>query len=292
MIKKNTLLHLRIPFSLFLMPFFLFAASQSEKPNLIYLGLSFIIIHLFFYPASNAYNSYFDKDEESIGGLENPPPVDKELFFTSLVFDLVALLLCFFISWEFSIMVLIIGMASKAYSHPSVRLKKFPVIGLLTVAFFQGGYTFLISFHAINETNIYDLFTLKNLWAAGLCSLMLFGSYPMTQVYQHNEDGKRGDKTMSRILGIEGTFIWTGIIFFFATGGFLLFFNFYYSINIAIIFSLFLFPTLIYFFGWFLRVKKNKAEANFKSTMRLNALSSLSFIAFFVFLFFYNRIQL
>ena len=289
MIKQSTLLHLRIPFSLYLMPFFLFAASQASKPNLLFLTLSFFIIHLFFYPASNAYNSYYDKDEESIGGLENPPPVDKELYVVSLIFDLIALVLSFMISWQFALMIFIIGLASKAYSHPAIRLKKFPVIGLLTVAFFQGAYTFLMSFYAIGDASMNEMLNSRTLSAAGLCSLMLFGSYPMTQVYQHNEDGRRGDKTMSRMLGIEGTFLWTGGIFFLATMGFVYYFISYYSWQLALIFMVFLFPTLVYFFLWFFRVRKDKRAADFKSTMRLNALSSLSFIAFFVFLFFYSK---
>lgn len=82
--SKNTLIHLRIPFSLFLMPVFSFALSQSQNPNWTKVVAVFIILHLLIYPASNAYNSYFDKDKGPIGGLENPPPVSKELYYTSI----------------------------------------------------------------------------------------------------------------------------------------------------------------------------------------------------------------
>ena len=83
--NKSTLLHLRIPFSFFLMPFFCFAVSQVETVNWTEAIIAFLAIHLFLYPASNGYNSYYDKDEESIGGLEAPPPVDKQLLIASLV---------------------------------------------------------------------------------------------------------------------------------------------------------------------------------------------------------------
>src|SRR4051812_7917758 len=132
MFKKSVWLHLRIPFSLYLMPFFCFALSQSQDPKLLNVILSFLVIHLFFYPASNGYNSYYDKDEESIGGLKNPPPVDKDLYKAALLFDAIALGLSLIISWRFAVMVLIIGMVSKAYSHPAVRLKKYPILGLVT----------------------------------------------------------------------------------------------------------------------------------------------------------------
>jgi hypothetical protein len=287
MIKKSTLQHLRIPFSIFLMPFFCFAASQAQHPNLMYLFLSFIIIHLFFNPASNGFNSYYDKDEESIGGLENPPPVDKELLRVSLLVDLIGHLLCFLISWEFALMVFVIGLMSKAYSHPAIRLKKYPILGLLTVALFQGAWTYLMALLAIDDLTFSELITEKNLYAAGLCSMLLFGSYPMTQVYQHNEDGRRGDMTISRMLGIKGTFIWTISIFSLGTTGFFLYFLYYYSLPVALIFPAFMTPTLVYFLFWFLRVLKDEKAANFHSTMNLNKISSLSFIALFTFLYFY-----
>ncbi len=289
MIQKSTLLHLRIPFSIFLMPFFCFAASQSQQPNLWYLFLSFVIIHLFFNPASNGFNSYYDKDEESIGGLENPPPVDKELLVVSLLVDLAGQLLCFLISWRFALMVFIIGLMSKAYSHPAIRLKKYPIAGLLTVAFFQGAWTYLMSLLAMDDLRFSELLTEKHLAAAGLCAMLLLGSYPMTQVYQHGEDGRRGDRTISRMLGIRGTFYWTIAVFSLGTLGFILYFIKYYSLTLAFIFPLFMAPTLIYFLRWFLRVLKDESAADFRSTMTLNKLSSVGFIIFFIFLYFYSR---
>lgn len=285
MVSRATILHLRIPFSFYLMPFYFFALSQSPDPKPAFIILSFLIIHLFFYPASNGFNSYYDKDEESIGGLENPPPVSAELLRVSLLLDGLALLLCLYINWQFALMLFIIGAVSKAYSHPRVRLKKYPVLGLLTVAFFQGAFTFTMSYLAINGFEFGKVYDAKIWQAATLCALMLLGSYPMTQVYQHNEDGRRGDLTMSRLLGIHGTFIWTAIIFFMATAGFVLFISYYYSLLFAVAFPAFLFPTLVYFLLWYLRVRKNPAAADFRSTMKLNSLSSWCFVLFFLFLY-------
>jgi len=288
MIKKSTLLHLRIPFSIFLMPFFCFAASQAKEPNVLNLILSFLIIHLFYNPASNGFNSYYDKDEESIGGLKNPPPVNKELLYTSLVFDFIGLALGIYIGWQFTLLLFGIGLMSKAYSHPAIRLKKYPIIGLLTVAVFQGAYTYLMSFLAIDGLEFSELLTEKNLYAAGLCSLLLLGSYPMTQVYQHGEDGRRGDHTISRMLGIKGTFYWTMSIFTLGTAGFFAYFNYYYNFEIALLFPLFMGPTLVYFLAWLGRVLKDESAANYSSTMNLNKISSLCFIAFFTLLYFYR----
>jgi 1,4-dihydroxy-2-naphthoate octaprenyltransferase len=111
--KKSTWQHLRIPFSFFLMPVFLFAASISPIEDLGRFVLVFFILHLLLYPASNGYNSYFDKDEGSIGGLKNPPKVSHELYIVSLIFDGLALILGLIISWQFVIMLFIYGAISK-----------------------------------------------------------------------------------------------------------------------------------------------------------------------------------
>jgi len=127
MISRSTFLHLRIPFSVFLLPIYLFALSISNNPIFENVLLVFLILHFLIYPASNGYNSYFDKDEGSIGGLKNPPKVSKQLYYISLVLDILGILLALYINWQFAMMLLIYGLVSKAYSHPSIRLKKYRV---------------------------------------------------------------------------------------------------------------------------------------------------------------------
>ena len=108
MFSISTLLHLRIPFSYFLLPIFLFSLAISPNLTMSSLGWTFFIIHFMLYPASNAYNSYFDKDEKSIGGLRNPPPVDRGLYYAALLLDLVAVVTGYLkINLTFSLMLLI-----------------------------------------------------------------------------------------------------------------------------------------------------------------------------------------
>ncbi|MDB5271903.1 MAG: UbiA prenyltransferase [Chitinophagaceae bacterium] len=281
MLKKATLIHLRVPFSFFLMPFFLFGISQLTYVHWGKVALAFIIVNLFHNGASNAFNSYFDKDEGSIGGIENPPPVDKELYVVSLVFDVLAVVLGYLVNPYFAVMVFIIGLASKAYSHPMIRFKKYAVLGLLIVAFFQGFWTYFMAVVANDGYNV-ELFTEKNLSAGLICSFMLLGSYPMTQIYQHKEDAKRGDRTFSLLLGIKGTFVWTMSIFTIASSLFVLYFVFFYSLSIGILFLVMMSPVVMFFLKWMLDAWQDKTKANYKSTMRLNLLSAICFNAFFV----------
>ncbi len=280
----SILLHLRIPFSFFLMPVFLFALAISPNFGESRLLWSFIIIHFLLYPASNAYNSYFDKDEKSIGGLKNPPPVNKGLYYTSLFFDLLAIALGFIkISLLFASMLLIYGVISKAYSHPAIRLKKYPITGWLVIGVFQGFFTFLMCYVGINGFHIENLFQAKILIPAALTSAMLWGNYPMTQVYQHEEDAKHGDTTMSMMLGIRGTFIFVQIIFALVSIGFVLFFKEFYSIKFGYDFLLALAPVILFFMIWFYKVWRDDTQANFSYTMWLNFISSLCLNGFFIY---------
>lgn len=286
MFSRSTWLHLRIPFSYFLLPAYLFALSIS--PNLSERSLlwSFVIIHLLLYPASNGFNSYFDKDEQSIGGLKNPPPVKKGLYYLSLLLDLAAIVLgAVFINKEFAILLLIYGLASKAYSHPSVRLKRYPVAGWLTVVVFQGIFTFMMCYAGINSFPFDTLVREKVLMGGALVSLLLFASYPLTQVYQHAEDARHGDRTMSMVLGIRGTFYFAMIFFTVAAGGFVYFFNNYFDGSWSAIFLITLMPVVLFFMIWFIKVFRDNRNASYSMAMWQNFISATCLNGFFIYLF-------
>lgn len=283
---KSTWLHLRIPFSFFLMPVYFFALAISPNLNGSRLGWTIAIIHLLLYPASNGYNSYFDKDEKSIGGLMNPPPVTKELYFTSLAFDAIALVLGWlYVSPLFAAFMFVYGLASKAYSHPQIRLKKYPILGWLTVVFFQGFFTFMMCYVGINDFGLENLVRDRVLAAAVLPSIMLFASYPLTQVYQHEEDAKRGDQTISLRLGIRGTFYFAIVFFGAVTAGFSFFFIRFYDIRFAYYFIAALGPVVMFFLLWFARVYRDESRANYHSTMWLNLISATCLNGFFIYFF-------
>ena len=284
---KNIILHLRIPFSLFLMPVFWFAVSQSQNPNWGIAAGLFLVLHLLIYPASNAYNSYFDKDEGSIGGLENPPPVSLELFYISWILDIVAIIVAYFLGgWILSLALIIYSSISKAYSNDKIRLKKYPIISWLAVGIFQGAFAYLTVIQAVDKIELREIWQNKYLFPAILSSLNLLGFYPMTQIYQHEEDARRGDMTMSRLLGIKGTFIFTASIFLFVTIGFFFYFQetLIYNFSAFAIYLLVMSPVLIYFNLWFLKVLKNENQADFHHTMWLNMLGSVCLNLFFILL--------
>jgi 4-hydroxybenzoate polyprenyltransferase len=287
MLHKSTILHLRIPFSFFLMPVFCFAVSVAHPSDWFRTTLAFFIIHFLIYPASNGYNSYYDKDEDSIGGLEKPPPVSQELLYTTLIMDLLGVLLGLLVSFWFSVGLILYGLASKAYSYDKIRLKKYPIISWLVIGFFQGFFTFVLVYQGVLNGDLKDLL-LPKIWFAGtLSSLMLLGSYPMTQVYQHQEDARRGDLTLSRLLGIRGTFLFTMVVFGSVGGLYFLYFWRFYTWQVGLVFEISLLPVVAYFMFWFYQVWQNELNANFKSTMRLNLISAICMNLFFSGLYFF-----
>jgi 1,4-dihydroxy-2-naphthoate octaprenyltransferase len=279
---RSTLLHLRIPFSFFLLPVYLFALSISTDYQLADALLVFFIVHFLLYPASNGYNSYFDRDEGSIGGLEHPPPVSSQLYNVALALDAIAIALGALISGLFAVMLLIYGLVSKAYSHPWVRLKKYAVVSWLVAGFFQGFFTVLMVYVGVNRAGLADL-AQPTVWVGALLtSLMLWGSYPMTQVYQHEEDRQRGDTTLSYRLGVLNTFRFTGLVFVGVAVAFFLYYQWWFSAVEGGLFVLFLLPILGYFLRWYQQVQRDPNHANFRGTMRLNFISGLCLNAFFL----------
>ena len=277
---KQIIIHLRLPFSFFLLPVFLFAFADVY-PTVNHALPLFFVLHFLVYPASNGYNSYMDQDTESIGGIENPEPVSKEMFGVSLVLDGVALVTTgLFYSWVIAGLLLLYILASRAYSYRGIRLKKYPIIGFLTVMIFQGAFIFMLTRFAFSGSFLIDVRMIIGM----LISATLIGaSYPLTQIYQHKQDADDDVKTISMLLGVKGTFVFTALLFAVFNG-----FAFYYFSELLqqswlfVLLTLVLAPSAVYLLFWALRVWKNKAAANYKSSMRMSVIGSVSMNLFFL----------
>ncbi len=280
------LIHLRLPFSIFLAPVCLFALSQSAHPD---HALSvFLILHLLLFPASNAYNSYYDRDEKSIGLIEKPPPVTPFLLYTAIAFDVLAVLLAWWLDLGLVFMgyLLLYGLVSKAYSHPAIRLKKRPVSSWLVVAVFQGAFTYLAVIQCVEAMPVSALFRWEHLLPAMICTLNLLAVYPLTQVYQHEEDALHGDLTYSRLVGIRGTFLSAAFFFMLAFAAFSAYFLTRASPFTLLLLGACMAPSLLFFIHWWRNVYQDERAADYRNTMRMNFLASLGLNAFFLILLF------
>ena len=273
-LDKSTVKHLRLPFSFFLLPVFLFALSQADQINWLNTLLAFVILHGLVFPSSNGYNSYQDRDETSIGGLKYPPKVTANLYTVTLLLDIVALIAGLFISVYFSLMVLCFIVMSRAYSYRQIRLKRYPVIGFLTVFIFQGAFVYLMSLTAIYGANWVILFSENSMICMSISSLFIGSIYPLTQIYQHQADKNDGVISLSYKLGYTGTFIFSGLLFSVAILLLFYYFNLKNHVNLWVIFLLMILPVIYKLSTWFAKVRKDTVNADFDNTMSMNMLTS------------------
>jgi 1,4-dihydroxy-2-naphthoate octaprenyltransferase len=279
-IRQSTIQLLRFHFSLFLLPVFLFAVSQVPEINWENALFVFFILHLLVYPASNGYNSYMDRDEKPIGGLQNPLQPTRQLFYTTVLMDSIAIVLSFFISQVFALGILLYILASRAYSYRRIRLKQYPVTGFLTVFVFQGAGIFFITYQAVHRQQSLTI----PLLPCFISSLLIGALYPLTQIYQHEEDKKDGVISISYLLGKKGSFLFSMILFLSATFLLYLRFKLQDELNHFYLYLLIMLPVVSFFLYWMRKVWQNGDAANFKNSLWMNVVSTICTTAFFLIL--------
>ena len=286
--SSSTLRLLRLPFSFFLMPVYWFALSQVVEKDWARAILIFFILHLLVYPASNGYNSYMDRDTTPIGGLEHPPQPTRRLFWVTLVMDLAALALGSILGLYFLAGLAVYILASRAYSYRGIRLKKYPFGGWLTVIVCQGALIFFMVYQGSHAPGALAESVHAPVEAMIACSLLLGGFYPLTQIYQHEADRQDGVRTLSMVLGLRGSFVFTGLLY---AAAFVVLFHYFVLTYLGFkefsILATCMLPVIVYFMIWAIKVWRDPSQANFVNTMRMNLLASActnaGFIAVLIF---------
>lgn len=263
----HTLILLRFPFSLFLMPIFLWALCYISAPLSLRSLSVFIILHGLVYPSSNGYNSLIDQDTEPIGGIKQPPPPPALLGPVTLFMDGLAIFWACTLDLYFGGLIVFLISMSRLYSAPWPRLKQYPVLSFVLVMGLQGAFTFLaalygmgLSFTALTQPSI--------LWSALICSALVGSAYPLSQIFQHKEDKQRGDMTLSRFLGYQKTFICSELLLSFS----LLAIGWTQPRLLLWLFTLSMLPTGLYLAYWHRQVSKSHQAASFQHSLRLNLL--------------------
>jgi 1,4-dihydroxy-2-naphthoate polyprenyltransferase len=279
---SSTLQLLRIPFSFFLMPVYWFALSQVVDRSWGRALLIFIILHVLVYPASNGYNSYMDRDEGPIGGLARPLQPTRQLFWVTLIMDLLAVVIGFIIGLWFVAGLVVYILASRAYSYRGIRLKKRPFIGWLTVITCQGALVFFMVYQGSHPAAAAVASLQAPVEAMVACSLLLGGFYPLTQIYQHDADRRDGVRTLSIVLGYRGSFIFTGLVYGLAFFVLAYYFEMTLQHKEFLVLATCMLPVIVYFLIWAIKVWRDPAQANYSNTMRMNLLASICTNAGFI----------
>ena len=153
-----------------------------------------------------AINSAFDQDEGDIGYLRRPPKPPRHLFGVSLGMLLAALLLGFALPPAFAWSNAACVVMAVLYSVPPVRLKARAGWDLVINCIGFGLLTPMAGWGLTGR----PLETPFVLVATGFA--LLFGAlYPLTQIYQIEEDRARGDRTLVIRLG-EAPSLWLALV--------------------------------------------------------------------------------
>ena len=147
-----------------------------------------------------AINSVFDKDEGDIGYLRVPPPPPRHLLAFSVALLAGGQLLSFALPPAFRVDYAICLVLSIVYSVPPFRFKAVAGVDWMINMW---GFGTLTPFAAWAATGR-PLDVGHALVLLGFCPLFA-GLYPLTQLYQMDEDRRRGDRTLALMLGARAS---------------------------------------------------------------------------------------
>jgi 1,4-dihydroxy-2-naphthoate octaprenyltransferase len=151
-----------------------------------------------------AFNSAFDRDVGDIGYLSNPPTVPRYLWLFGLVLIGLGALGAALLPLQYLLAYLLCTAMSIAYSVPHIRIKAHAGADVLNNALGYGALTIYGGWAALGRA--FDP-TIWTVLAGFFC--LAAAAYPLTQIYQYDEDLQRGDRTLVIALGKRRSLIWS-----------------------------------------------------------------------------------
>ncbi len=186
------------------------------------------------------------------------------------VFQFFGLLIAFMNGWMFSIFYITSVCFFWLYSSPNARWKGRPLLSFVAI----GGSTVVCSVAFGYLSFGGKTFDLNVVLAILGATLLILSMYPLSQLYQIDEDKKRGDRTFAVAHGARGVKISFSILFLVGVIVLALALT---SIS-TVVSSVFVFVSAIVFIYVYILLKKiNPTGAEYKSIMKLKYTAGLSF---------------
>ena len=268
--------HLRLHYQFFILSGgYLLAGLYAYEPNWEQYVAQFFNIHVLLFGGATAYNSFWDKDEGPIGGLKHPPKMTRWMWFVSLAIQFIGLVLAYPLGTTYIVLYIISLVLFWLYSTPLARWKGHPIKSMIAIGLSTGTNSFLLGYIAAGE----DALSLYPIITAIGVALIFLSLYPVSQVFQIEEDRARGDHTFATEYGLRG-------IRRFYIGAFL-------SGSAMVSYTLsqvYLWPGVAFgvvsvlAFGFIYRILSNLQgiEEEYPSVMRIKLMASLSFVFFII----------
>jgi 1,4-dihydroxy-2-naphthoate octaprenyltransferase len=195
--------HFRLKFQLLVAPaaFLLGVLLGGHPHSWIYVLLHFLNVHIILFGTATAFNSYYDKDEIALEGLEYPPHMSLWMLPAALVLQGIGLTIALASGIKIASVYSLGMIVSFLYSHPSIRLKGSPLWGMISLGLFGGIVPFFIGLLAAGMPKDNLSFIISGV--LGIC-LLVIATFPLAQAHQIDEDRRKGDNTFSAVYGIKG----------------------------------------------------------------------------------------
>lgn len=175
-----------------------FTSAPDAHISVLVLGL--LVWVLLLNGGTLAINSAFDRDEGDIGYLDHPPPVPRHLAVWGFCLMLAGQAIALALPRGFAIAYALCFGMSLLYSVPPMRLKA------------VAGADWIINMLGFGTLTPYAGWALTRLplthagaWALGGFAPLFAALYPLTQLYQLDEDRARGDRTLALALGVRAS---------------------------------------------------------------------------------------
>ncbi len=172
----------------------LLAEGVSWPPRYAWVGIAVWVVLL--NGGTLALNSAFDRDTGDVAFLRNPPPAPRYLASFAVALMLLGGLITRQYPATYRRLYLVCAVLSVAYSVPPIRLKAI------------GGLDWLVNMVGFGTLTVYAGWAMSGRALHGamlvvLCAFTpLFAAlYPLTQLYQMDDDRARGDRTLALRLG-------------------------------------------------------------------------------------------
>lgn len=206
----NFIVHLRWHYQLFILSGgFLLGGFLSDVMNWQMFFLQFASVHLLLFGGATAYNSYWDRDKGPVGGLRHPPRMELWMWFASLLLQALGLMLALPAGNLFVAVYAASMLLFWLYSTPLARWKGHPVKSLLAIGISTGTNSLLMGYLASGGEEL----SAAIVYAAAGSGLVILSLYPVSQIYQREEDSERGDLTFAIRFGFKGIFHFFEIAF-------------------------------------------------------------------------------
>ena len=271
------ILHLRWHYQVFILSGgYLISGLFVAEPAWNNYLWQFVNVHLLLFGGATAYNSYFDKDEGPIGGLTHPPKMKTWMHPASLLFQFGGLGWAIYTqNWIYSLIYVISLLLFWLYSTPHFRWKGDPVKSIWAIALSTGTNSFLMGYLAAGGDPV-----LLQPWLAAIgVALILVSLYPVSQLFQLEDDRMRGDQTFALIYGNEG--IRRFYLGTFQSGALLTSATILtFSMPLAVVFLLTSQLTGFYIQGVIKGLEGTEEEYNY--VMKIKYFTSFSFIGFII----------